>query len=213
MKIVELPQGGNPEWLAWRSVGLGGSDAPIIMGKGLYGRTLDDLMAEKAEALRRSRNRPGLARLKTEPRPYRANPNTRWGQEMEPRVRDLYQRLTGLKTRPVCVVHDDYDWLRASLDGLSDDDQIILEIKCTKKEYHQQALDDQVPDHFIPQLQHQLLVSGCPRLHYWSYNEARCFKTIDRVALVTVEPDPEYQKDLLDQERTVWEEIKKRADH
>jgi putative phage-type endonuclease len=189
VKIVTLPQEG-PEWHRWRSGGLGGSDAPIIAGdvgwttpEELLRAKLAGETAEETEAMRR-------------------------GKRLEPLARQLYELLAGRKMTPCCVVHDDYPWLRASLDGLSDDWQLVLEIKCPRSDGpHRTALAGAVPAYYRAQLQHQLLVTGAPLLHYWSYTDSVTFAPDDRVALVEVLPDREYQEWLFKKEQEFMQSL------
>ena len=187
MKIVDFQQNSS-EWYDWRLAGIGSSDSSIIMGVSPY-KDRDSLLQEKAEKLRRMTN----------------TKSQQWGKDQEPYVRETYTKLTGIKTRPVCVVHDEYPWLRASLDGLSEDNQIILEIKCTNWMNHQEALRNQIPELYIPQVQHQLLVTGLKTLHYVSYNRSNKFSPSDQLTLVEVTPDVEYQQQLFEQEKRDWE--------
>jgi predicted phage-related endonuclease len=90
---------------------------------------------------------------------------------------------------------------------LSEDNKRILEIKCIKAEYHAQALGGKVPDLYWPQVQHQLLVTGLRKLDYWSYSESTKFPLPERVALVEVIPDREYQQELFEAEKAFQESL------
>ena len=189
MRILELGQN-TPDWLFWRQAGLGASDAPVIMGVSPY-KTPEELWNLKKGFIEREKS----------------NARQQRGHDLEPVAISLYHRMRGVKTRPVCVIHEKYDWLRASLDGLSSDNQRILEVKCIKKEYHQMALGGKVPEIYIPQVQHQLLTTGLKDLDFWCYSESSWFKSHERVALVTVAPDVEYQQELFNREKEFWESL------
>jgi putative phage-type endonuclease len=189
VKILELGQN-SVEWLSWRALGVGASDAPVIMGVDLY-RQVGQVLQDKAGTLKKVAD----------------TSSQKWGHDTEPVARRLYEELTGIKTRPVCVIHDKHDWLRASLDGLSLDNKVILEIKCVRQEFHDMALAGRVPPQYIPQVQHQLMTAGLEVLHYWSFNRAKRYRPIDQVALVEVTPDLKYQKALFKAEREFWAQV------
>lgn len=186
-----MPQQGEL-WEKWRQAGIGSSDAAPIMGVSLY-CSRKELYARKKGMLARSVPNAAMER----------------GHRLEAVARELYHQLRGVHTRPVQVIHDDYDWLRASLDGLSDDNTRIVELKAIKAEHHAGALRGRIPEYIYPQLQHQLLVTGLTHLDYWSYSESTKFPLADRVALVEVKPDREYQQRMFEQEREFWEDLTK----
>ena len=66
-----------------------------------------------------------------------------------------------------------------------------------------------VPNHYVPQVQHQLLVTGCPRLWYVSYSVAKRFggPEVPSLAIVEVEPDAEVQGALLEAEEKFWARV------
>jgi hypothetical protein len=48
------------------------------------------------------------------------------GTKLEPEARKLYNAETGKDVRPVCVQSSKYEWLRASLDGLSTNHDAVV---------------------------------------------------------------------------------------
>lgn len=190
MKILELDQEGET-WKTWREAGLGSSDAPIVMGVSKY-TTREKLKRIKLGQVKARKFSAKMLR----------------GKDLEPVARDLYHLLRGIHTRPVCVIHDQYDWLRASLDGLSDNNKRILEIKCVNKLLHRYALEKkEVPPEYFPQVQHQLLVTELVRLDYWSYSESSDFSKQDQIVLVEVVPDQEYMQRLFEEEQRFLREV------
>ena len=103
---------------------------------------------------------------------------------------------------PLCAEHDEFPWMRASFDGITLDHEVIVEIKCPGMKDHQCALDGKVPEKYIPQLQHQLMVSGCKKLHYFSFDG-------EEGIILPVERDEEYQSHLLEEEILFWDNIQK----
>lgn len=193
MKILNLSQNG-PDWLQWRAGGIGGSDAPVISGDSPY-VTPEQLLASKSEVGGNKKVIKENARMKR-------------GKRLEPVARIKYMEVTGIRVRPVCIVHEEHDWLRASLDGLSfpPGPLTALEIKCPSDFTHETALSGEVPSHYKPQVQHILLAcrGQVDYLHYFSYTDSRRFKPEERFALVKVQPDPEYMDWLFERERKWW---------
>ena len=191
-KVLNLDQSG-PDWHKWRADGLGGSDACAVMGD--VGWTSPDELME----------------IKLGFRHVQANEAMERGKRLEPDARALYQSVTGNLVRPVCVQHDEYPWLRASLDGLSLDEKLVLEIKCPlNPSNHRKTFRGHYPAYYKAQLQHQLLVTGAEVLHYWSYYpDDGQFAPERQYRLVEVHPDREYQKKLFRRERAFWERLKK----
>ena len=54
----------------------------------------------------------------------------RRGRELEQFARRAYERRTGIQMKPLCMVHEGFEWMRASLDGWSFDGSTLPEIKC-----------------------------------------------------------------------------------
>ena len=190
MKRVDLDQAG-PSWHKWRKGGLGGSDACAVMGD--VGWTSPDELMENKLGMREFAESARMAR----------------GKELEPEARRLYCERHGVQMEPVCVEHDQHPCLRASLDGLSPDGSLVLEIKCPSYAGHKKALWGIYPDYYRAQLQHQLMVTGAARLHYASYRpDPAEFQADEYLAVLEVLPDPEYQARLMEAELAFWERKK-----
>ena len=120
-KIERLHQN-TPEWHRWRLHGIGASDAPVIMGDAVF-KTPRMLWSIKTG--RTGENAPG--------------PAARRGRELEMLARRAYERQVDIQMEPLCLVHDELEWMRASLDGLSFDGSTVLEIKCPISERDRMA--------------------------------------------------------------------------
>jgi putative phage-type endonuclease len=145
-KEVKLEQG-TPQWLAWREAGIGSSDAASLLG--MFG---------------------GIKKKKY----GRGNKRENWamarGRELEPHARIKFIEKTGIWIRPSCWEHATYPFLRASLDGLSDNNDLIVEIKCPSMETHLEAVQGIVKPYYEIQVNHQMLVLGHRSAIYWSFN-------------------------------------------
>ncbi len=157
MKIINLQQN-TPEWLEFRKEKIGASDAPKICGS--YFSTPLELWERKI----------GLIPEQEETYPMRR------GKALEDEARKSFEQAIGFEFPPCVVQHGEYDWMIASLDGLSRSDgkslwiPYALEIKVPGREDHLSALAGIVPPKYIPQLQHQLAVTGLPMIYYYSYD-------------------------------------------
>jgi putative phage-type endonuclease len=184
-KIEPLHQN-TPEWHRWRLQGIGSSDAPIIMGDGAF-KTPRMLWSIKT----------GKATESTD------SPAARRGREMEQRARRAYEDRVRVQIEPICLVHERLGWMRASLDGLTFDGSIVVEIKCPQSRRSERAASEgRIPPQYYAQLQHQLEVSRAQEAHYWSFSG---FTGI----LVRVQPDREYIDRLVDAETEFWHRVVK----
>jgi putative phage-type endonuclease len=186
MPRIERLHQNTPEWHRWRMQGIGPSDAPVIMGETAF-KTPRTLWSIKT-------GRMGEGS---------AGPAARRGRELERFARRVYERHTGTQMEPLCLVHEEFEWMRASLDGLSFDGSTLLEIKCPLSlRDRASAQDGHVPSQYHAQLQHQLEVTGAEQGHYWSFHGT------DGI-LVEIGPDREYAKRLVEAEAAFWQLVKK----
>ena len=176
-------QQNTPEWLELRKNMIGASDAPIIMGDSPW-KTPFQLWEEKLS-------------LK---KPPEMNAAMQRGHELEPIARQAYIDYTGNYIEPKVVFSETHHWMMASLDGLSIDGNLIVEIKCPGKKDHEIAKKGEVPKKYWAQLQHQLATINSNILHYFSYLDGD-------VALVTVEADEKYIKQLMKKEVDFWNKM------
>src|SRR5271169_444311 len=182
-RIEQLHQN-TPDWHRWRLQGIGSSDAPVIMGDGAF-KTLKKLWSIKTGRAKESCGGPAARR----------------GHELERLARRAYEARMEIQMEPACLVHDRLQWMRASLDGVSFDGSIVLEIKCPWNERGQEAArEGRVPSQYYAQLQHQLEVSGAQEAHYWSFDGA------DGI-LVKVQPDQHYIARLVEAEADFWQRV------
>src|SRR5215469_15253821 len=154
MPRIERFHQNTPEWHRWRKEGIGASDAPVIMGETPF-KTARALWSIKT------------GRMQEEP----SGPAARRGRELERFARRAYERRTGIQMEPLCMVHEGFEWTRASLDGLSFDGSTLVEIKCPLSGRDRaSAHEGRIPPQYHAQLQHQLEVSRAERAHYWSFH-------------------------------------------
>lgn len=150
--IVQLPQG-SPEWLAYRRSRFNASESAAVLGASPW-QTSYQLWLEKTG---KATNKPNAAMLR--------------GTELEPAARAGYEDQTGLVMQPVVLEAGRYS---ASLDGMTLEGDLVLEIKCpvrgTRSDLWQDVTAGAVPEHYVVQVQHQLMVSGAAMAHLWVFD-------------------------------------------
>jgi putative phage-type endonuclease len=151
--IVENLVQGSTEWIQFRKKGIGASDAAIIIGANSW-RTREELLHEKLGWI--------------DPQPI--NERMQRGIDLEPIARSYAENEFHTLFIPQVHVNPLYNWMYASLDGISLDGKILLEIKCTNKKNHELAKKGKIPEYYKPQLQHQMAVTGHDRCHYLSFD-------------------------------------------
>lgn len=147
----------SQDWLDWRNYGVGASESAIIRMEENYpySSNIQKLWAVKTGVLE-----PEII----------SNKFTERGNLLEPVARELFNRRTGIHVEPMCFEHHYYDFIKASLDGITADEKIICEIKCpSKPERHQKALNGEIPEEYYCQIQHQFLVTGAELGYFVSY--------------------------------------------
>jgi len=141
------------EWEEMRKEKIGASDAPIIMGVSPYD-TPYSLWQKKLDLI---------------PQTQLTRPMER-GHNLEPRARAQVEERLGQTLFPQVKFHDSMPWMMATLDGLSEDKQTLVEIKCPGEKDHQTALAGKIPDKYYPQVQHQLEVCQLEKGYYFSFD-------------------------------------------
>ena len=181
--IVEHKQR-TDAWREWRHQGIGASDAPIIMGENPW------------------KNVSGLLSLKKEPAcdPGR-NAAMNYGEDCEPAALGSYIQKKGIVVSPLCLESRDRPWMRASLDGISEDYSTVVEIKCGLSIYRKISQYRMVPTYYNGQLQHILALTGLDSLDFW------CFLPNRPGLLVKIQRNDSYINRLIDAETEFWYRI------
>lgn len=171
------------EWLKLRKNYLGASDAPVVFGVSPW-KTPFQLWQEKL----------GMRVDEAD------NAGTDYGRTNEEPARIAYEKYTGNLMLPQMVFHPTKKFMMATLDGLSPNGDIAVEIKCPKESDHELAKAGKVPEHYIPQLQHQLACLNINQLHYFSYRDGEG-------VIVEVEKDNAYINTLYAEEGRFWQQV------
>jgi len=171
----------NESWHQWRRGGIGSSDAAVILGVSPW-RTPKQLWEEKVYGNCEQLDNSSMAR----------------GRELEPVARTWFEKAMNVSVFPQNRTNKECDFIRASLDGLDMEEKILVEIKCPNREDHLVAINEKVPEKYIPQVQHQLLVTGLDGMYYCSFDGCNG-------AIVEVARDNAYIASMLEEEQKFWD--------
>jgi predicted phage-related endonuclease len=163
---------------------IGGSDARTIVGK------------DENALLRLWREKRG----EIEPEDLSRNLLVQFGCATEELNRLWFEQETGRSLGHVqhFVRHPKIEWMGATLDGIVEGERAVFESKFMLP---WSFAEDAATDKHMPQLQHNMLVTGARRAYLSILTGAA------RWALVEVEADPVYQTVLLQVERFFWRSV------
>lgn len=156
------------KWLEARAIGIGGSDAAVIMGMNPY-KSPYQLWLEKtgqAEA-------PDLSHVQA----------VYWGSKNEANIADWFQEETGKRVKRLGTLRSrEYPFMLANVDRTVVGENAGLEIKTAGVSQYRKWKDDEIPDAYYCQCLHYMAVTGAA---YWYIavllggNEAK-WKRIER---------------------------------
>lgn len=139
----------HEKWLKARDLGIGGSDASVIMGLNPY-KSPYQLWLEKtgqAEA-------PDLSHVQA----------VYWGSKNEANVADWFQETTGKKARKLGTLRSRaYPFMLANVDRAVIGENAGLEIKTAGVSQSKKWRGDEIPDAYYCQCLHYLAVTGADR--------------------------------------------------
>ena len=154
MKRIHLTQRSN-EWKKFRDSRIGSTDCPIILCMSPYKNPVE-LFYEKEGVI--------------DPPPPTAAMVL--GTDLEEVALQRFNALNEVEFKPDVVVHDDYDFIMSSLDGITEDGKEAVEIKCGKKAFEEASKGHVNPLYFC-QCQHHLYVTGLEEIHLFYYWETK----------------------------------------
>jgi len=135
------------EQVTRRLRGIGSSDSAAAIGLNPY-YTSVELWQEKRGELP----------------PFIGNEATKWGKLLEAPVRQEFAEQTGRVVRlpPDTLVHPKYSWLVCHPDGVTDDGRLYEGKTARYPDGWGDSGTDQVPEHYLIQCQHGMMVTGLP---------------------------------------------------
>lgn len=158
----------HEKWLEARALGIGGSDAAVIMGMNPY-KFPYQLWLEKtgqAEA-------PDLSHVQA----------VYWGSKNEANIADWFQETTGKKVRKLGTLRSrSHPFMLANVDRAVIGEEAGLEIKTAGVSLAKKWKGDEIPDAYYCQCLHYLAVTGADRWYIAVLiggNEA-LYKTVER---------------------------------
>lgn len=182
MKEVKLEQG-SPEWLSWRKTVITATDCPAILGSSPWS-TAYKCWQRKLDLVEEQKTNDAMER----------------GKRLEPEARAQFTQKFGIDMTPMVVESTEFDFLGASLDGISIMGNYILEIKCGGQKLHNMASHGIIPDYYLDQMQHQLLVTRAEKCFYYSYDgkDGICIEVL---------PDPTFIDRFMPKARAFWKSV------
>lgn len=182
-EIVDLEQG-SQKWHQFRSNHIGGSDAPIIMGLSPW------MKEDRLWSIKMGFSDPQIMTDKM-----------KRGQDLEPLVREWYEKETGDKFSSVVLKSKVYSFMSASLDGLSNVNPLyMIEIKCPNEDTHELACAGIIKDYYMCQIQHCLFVVGCQKCHYVSYRP----ESNQNYAVIQIQKNENQIEEIIKKEKKFW---------
>lgn len=178
------------EWHEWRKAGIGSSDAACLHGCGY--KSEQKLFDEKTS---------------DKPLNQESNYAMERGQKFEPIARGMFADEFSRRTKrteefkPKNMVSDQYDFIRASLDGISNDGSTIIEIKYQGLEAHNSM---EIPQKYWIQMQHQLFVSKANVCYFVSYNPDASIRLKTKVVFL----DVRFINEHIEKCKAFWENVK-----
>lgn len=177
----------HEKWLKTRDLGIGGSDAAVIMGLNSY-KSPYQLWMEKTGQV--------------EPPDLSDNQYVYWGTKNEANIADWFQEETGKKVKRLGTLRSrEYPFILANVDRTVIGENAGLEIKTAGVSQYRKWKDDEIPDAYYCQCLHYLAVTGADRWYIAVLiggNEA---------IRKTVERNEEDIKALIEAEKDFWDHV------
>lgn len=125
------------------------------------------------------------------------------GTRLEPEARTLAIEVIGIQFEPCVYESDKYNWMAASLDGLSECGQYVLEIKCPNEKTHEMAINEMVPEYYMAQMQHQIAVTNAKLCYYFSYRP----ENPQKYAIIEIKRDDGFIEKMILKEDQFWTQL------
>lgn len=172
-------------WSEWRSRGIGSSDIAAILQISPW------------------ISRYELWEIKTKKREYnQSNSWTERGKRLEAKARSDYEIKFNRDMTPMLIEHDEFPFMRASLDGWNALEKRILEIKCPGPKTFELAKAGHIPDYYACQIQWQMALSGAQIADYFCFNG-------EQGVCIEVKPDRAFQEKMIQAAREFWMLVEK----
>lgn len=194
-QVVDISTLTREQWLAFRRLGIGGSDVAAIMGISPF-VTSRDLYYDKI----------GVT-------PVIEEPEANWvakefGHRLEDLVAEIFSKKTGLEVFPVRIMfrHPLYPFMLADIDffvRMPDGSFAILECKTCNYNAKEKWDDGKIPEHYVYQVRHYMSVVNISHAFIaclWGNNE-------NDFVYRPLERDLMEEQDIIEQEGYFWREF------
>lgn len=147
----------SQEWHDLRKTHIGGTDISAIIGSNPH-KTAYQVWEEKT------------GRAKEQP----INFAMQHGIDTEPVALEALRNKIGVDLKPAIFISDDWNVAMASLDGISNDNSVAVEIKCPISDKLVSAVTfDNIPKYYIDQVQWQLYCTGLKSVIFSVYYKGK----------------------------------------
>jgi len=176
----------SSEWFDLRKKHIGGSDVAPILGISPWKTALDVFNEKMSPYTEESPKNPWMQR----------------GIDMEDEALRAFEAETGYLMSPKVMISDLTSFAMASFDGFEIDGKCAVEIKCGGQKSHLQAIHGEIPNQYIPQMQHQMYVAELDQIYYCSY---RPEYHVNPIYIEIVKRDEAFIKNMIEKEREFYE--------
>lgn len=187
MRIANDFVQGSKEWVASRATGIGASEIAVVLGISPF-QTQFELWCEKTKLVARP------------PFPEYAVKAMAKGSLYEPEARAAHEKIAGGSFIPLNILHDEYDWLKASLDGYCKKLNRIGEYKVPGKAALAKARKGKIDDHYFAQVQLQLLLSGTESCDFGVFDA-----DTKEIFIINIKPDLKMHKEIIEKATWFWD--------
>ena len=144
-KLVSTLYLSHKEWLQYRKMGIGGSDAGAICGLNPYVSSMQ-VFLDKTSEVEEAEDKEAM----------------RQGRDLEQYVAERFCEAAGLKVRKANYIfmHDEYPFLLANVDRMVVGENAGLECKTVSAYNADKWKDGKIPEHYQIQCHHYMLVTG-----------------------------------------------------
>ena len=183
----------NKEWLQYRRMGIGGSDAAAVCGVSPW-KTAREIYQEKAEGIVRDEPEKNWVALEI-------------GKRLEELVVQIFMRQTGLKPYAVRKMfrHPFYPFMLADVDYFVKigEDIYVVECKTSFSYRMDEWADGNVPLHYELQGRHYAAVTNTKGIIFLCLHG----NSEDTFLMRKIERDLKQEADLIEQEAYFWNEF------
>ena len=161
MQTSQPPLQNTKEWLEWRKDGIGASDMNVIMGTAKM--TIKELYEDKLDLNPEAR----------EERKKKLEFIGGKGHKLEVIGRARFELENFCEIPAIAAIHNLFPYMRASLDGFWEEENAVWECKYVGEKDFQLVESGKVLPQYVPQLNHQLYVTGAKKVILYVLTEEK----------------------------------------